>query len=154
VVPALTAARGSAQAEAVEPMRASLAGLAAVQVQTQPLPPEVEKAGLTTAQLRADVEARLTEAGLKVQGDPYGTTFYALVNVLPETVAAPPLTYSVTLELHQRCVLIRNPKILTSGVTWSSSTLISGGDVASIRARLARRLDRFVADYRAENARK
>jgi hypothetical protein len=147
-----------AQGEGPPPEQASMRGLKAVQVLIEPLPAEVEKAGLTTAALQGEVESRLASGGIRVlkserdQLDDVGNTLlYLNVEVLPETLADPPLTYACMLELRQDCVLIRNPKIQPHAITWSTASVIRGGDAPSIRARVGARVDQFLKDWRAEN---
>src|SRR3989442_3188861 len=92
--------------------RATLRGLQGVSVLIEDLPPESERAGLTTQQLQTDVEEQLRQAGIlvftkdqafRLQGAPY---LYVYVHLLPHPMRL--TAYSSLVEMNQRAALARN----------------------------------------------
>ena len=84
--------------------RATLRGLQGVSVLIEDVPPESERAGLTTQQLQTDVEGQLRQAGIpvltkdqafRVQGAPY---LYVYVHLLPHPIGL--TAYSSLVEVN------------------------------------------------------
>jgi hypothetical protein len=132
VLAALEASRRR-QAIVDEAFRATLTGLVAVHVQVEPFNADAERDGLRRADLQADVESLLREAGMRVVSQA----------MLFATVPGTPLlhldvmtvrldgryAYSVRLELWQSVQLVRDASITTLALTWSAPQLV--GTVAA-----------------------
>lgn len=136
----------------------SLKGLAGVYLLIEPLNTEARKAGLTTSQLRTDVELRLRtaniavlteEEGRKRPGNPYLylDVAYKAENDLP--------IFRVRLALIQNVFAQRNTSRLLRASTWSVglSGYTSGTGVATIRESARDFADHFCNDYLRVNQR-
>jgi len=107
-----------------EEARASLKGLRGVTVVVERLPPEVQQAGLTAADIRTDVEHKLRLAGIPVlsAGDVWAPTIYVNANVtkvVTKTNVFWPM--SIEVQLQQPVRLKRDPTITLFGTTWSAT---------------------------------
>jgi hypothetical protein len=142
-----------------ESRRNSLKGLAAVYLVIEPLNAEAREAGLTTSQLRTDVELRLRaakisvlteEEGRKQPGNPY---LYLAVNYIK--VEKDFRTFSVRLALIQNVFAQRDTSQTLCASTWAESLLgyAAGTGVAMIRKRAQDFADRFCNDYLTVNQR-
>jgi hypothetical protein len=113
---------------AAEAFRATLAGLAGVHVQVEPVNADAERDGLTRAALQADAESALAEAGLAA---------YTRTAVLTDVPGTPLLhvdvmtihldgryAYSIRLELWQGVALTRAPSVSALALTWSAPQVI------------------------------
>jgi len=140
----------------------SLRGLKDFFVLVDPLSPEVERGGITSEQLKEEVETRLKRAGINVLRedeeeekfkDPAKTFLY--INFTAYTLQKD-LTYGFSLNvyLNQRVNLHHHPRISCMGTTWYS------GGVGILRANklktfgqveLAEHLDKFINNYLAVN---
>jgi hypothetical protein len=136
--------------------RATLRGLQGVYVLIEDLPPESERAGLTTQQLQTDVEERLRHAGIpvltkdqafRVQGAPY---LYVYVHLLPHPLGL--MVYSILVEVNQRASLDRNG-LSASVSTWSVQRLGTVGSrhLAAVRNDVRNQIDHFIHVYRSVN---
>lgn len=155
-VTALLEAWRRRRAVAAEALGAPLGGLRGVGLQVEPLNPDAERDGLTQADLRADVEAVLREAGLAVHtqaalfADVPGVPFLH-VDVMTIRLDGR-YAYSVRLELWQAVRLVRDPTIQALAVTWSGPQVV--GSVApegldDVRRAVRTAAQEFVAAWRA-----
>jgi hypothetical protein len=142
----------------LEAFRATLAGLRGVNLQIAPMNADAEQDGLTPADLRAEVESRLREAGIRV---------FTQAELLSEAPGMPFLhldvstlrldafyAYAIRLELWQAVRLTRDPTIQCLAVTWSTTGVLGTVRATSLSdARDAVRpvVDEFVSDYLAAN---
>lgn len=139
--------------------RATLRGLKGVGVLVEHLLPEIEKEGLNRDQLQTSVESKLRKAGIKVltkeesfiaPGEPH---LYVNINVNIAKTESDIYPYSIDLLLIQRVSLLRDPKLTSYAITWST------GGVGSIGKTVVRELgesveamvDVFIKTYLAEN---
>lgn len=138
--------------------RATLQGVTGVHVLVESLKAEVERQGLTTAQLQTGVELRLRKAGIRVlsekeRAETPGSPFLSVtVNVFKQK--SPFLyAFAIHVALTQLVLLARDPTIISSAETWSTSSVgIAGGNrLRGIRGDIAAGVDKFIHAYRAEN---
>ncbi len=140
------------RALAVEAFRATLAGTTGVNVQVEPLNADAERDGLTSADLRADVESTLRAAGIGIlsQAELFlepGTPFLHL-DVMTIRLDGR-YAYSVRLELWQAVRLVGDPSVQTLAVTWSRPQLVgtvSAERLIEIRSAVRAAVDAFVGD--------
>ena len=136
--------------------RVTLRGLQGVYVLIEDLPPESERAGLTTQQLQTDVEGQLRHAGIPVltkdqafhvQGAPY---VYVYVHLLPHPIGL--TAYSSLVEVNQRAALDRNGSS-ASVSTWSVQRFGTVGSrhLTQIRDDVRGQIDYFINVYRRVN---
>jgi hypothetical protein len=136
--------------------RATLRGLQGVSVLIEDLPPENERAGLTTQQLQTDVEGQLRHAGIPVltkdqafrlRGAPY---VYVYVHLVPHPIGL--TVYSILVEVNQRALLDLNGSS-ASVSTWSVQRLGTVGSrhLATIRSDVRSQVDHFITVYRSVN---
>jgi len=140
--------------------RESLEGMEGVRVLIEGIDSDVEKAGLKEAQLQADVEEQLRQAGIRVlaHGEwmqtPGGQYLYVSVNAVPEP-RIDAHAYFLRVELRQDVFLARATSIKAIGAaTWRESKVgIAPSDTMprSIRASVDGLVGEFIADYRAAN---
>ena len=120
------------------------------------LPPESERAGLTTQQLQTDVEGQLRHAGIpvltkdqafRVQGAPF---LYVYVHLLPHPIGL--TAYSSLVEVNQRASLALNGSS-ASVSTWSGQRLGTVGSrhLAKIWNDVRTQVDHFITVYRSVN---
>ena len=98
--------------------RESLYGLEGVCLVVEGLNPVIEKNGLLTSRLQADVEEELSKAGIPVlpkEGWPTAPVLYVNVNAhkLDEL-----FFYSIHVEFHQLVIIAREPSIEIQAPTW------------------------------------
>ena len=139
--------------------RATLQGLKGVGVLVENLAPDVEKEGLVKSQIQTDVESRLRAAGVKVltkeecagtPGEPY---LYVNINLNIAETESDAYPYSVDLLFIQKVSLLRDPKITTYAVTWSTGGVGSIGKkiVGQLRDDVKGMVDLFIKAYQGEN---
>ncbi|MGE5840341.1 MAG: hypothetical protein ACM34H_10425 [Deltaproteobacteria bacterium] len=139
-------------AEDKEITRTTLRGIKEVNVVIESIEPEIEKLGLTQAQVRADVEGKLRGANIPVaeqieRGRP---AVYLYVQVMrPEKVDR--LFYSISLSLLQNVVLERDPKVKTNTDTWQVRVLGMSSGTDAIRSEIRSLMDQFIEDFRKAN---
>jgi hypothetical protein len=113
---------------AAEAFRATLAGLHGIHVQVEPVNADAEAAGLRHADLLAQTESALREAGFRVLtptalfADAPGTPVLH-VDVMTVRLDGR-YAYSVRLELWQGVRLVREPAISTLALTWSAPQVV------------------------------
>ena len=134
--------------------RATLTGLTPISVVVEGLAPIAERSGLTSAALQADVEKRLTQAGIAVTPD---ADAYLYVHVtVADPGAAAPLPYFVEVSLMQEVTLPRGVKTRTplQVPTWwlDRLGLVDAGRLrAVVNERVTEFVDQFVSAYRSVN---
>jgi hypothetical protein len=135
--------------------RETLAGLASVSVQVEPVNADVQRDGLAASDLRLEVESALRKAGISVVTPAGliarvpGTPFLQLdvMTIRLDTRYA----NSLRLELWQGVKLIREPNIITLAVTWAGAQLvgtIAADRAADIRQAVRAATDEFVDAWR------
>lgn len=140
--------------------RITLVGLTAVHVVLDEVGEEGERRGLTRASLQAEVDRRLSRAGLRVLtpaaaltsvGRP---TLHLHVSVLPAPEAAHLYVYSVDLSLRQQVRLVRDRTIDSYAVTWSENRVVGAvraDRLGVVRDVLLRKVDEFVTAWQVSN---
>lgn len=131
--------------------RATLRGVAAVNVVIDPVSPEIQKEGVTTDGLRMRLEEGLRNGGIQI--DTAGTAFLAL-RLRSVRAARGPLSIAITIGLYQPVTLVRDPTVKTATATWEVDTVILADTKQVYRAcmDLADELTgRFVSAYRSVN---
>jgi len=139
-------------AEDKEITRLTLRGIKEVNVVIESIEPEIQNLGLTQAQVKADVEAKLREANITVAPDVQRgrPAVYLYVQVIrPERIER--LFYSVSLSLLQNVVLERDTNVKTNTDTWLVRMLGMSSGVEAIRSDIRSLLDQFIEDYRKVN---
>ena len=137
--------------------RATLRGVAAVNVVIDPIPQDVEKEGPTDSKMRARIEAKLRDAGIRI--DPASHEFVALR--LSAVRAARgrlnlsnPFAIAATISFYQPVTLVRDPQVHTATQTWEVATVVLAGAAEVERACLDTADElaaRFVSAYRSVN---
>lgn len=142
------------------PTRATLKGLTGMAVAVEGLSADAEKAGVTRARVRTEVELRLRQAGIRVletqseQSEAPGTPCLTVnLNVLAASLAdQPPLVFSVLVELKQRCVLERDAGTTAMATTWKTGCVFRGGVLREQASEVVGEMvDDFLNDYLAVN---
>jgi hypothetical protein len=146
---ALTVWATPGAASDTENARATLKGVKAVNVVVEPLGPELEQAGLATAQVQTDVEVRLRKAGIHVDSSATAN-LYINVNVIESTGG---FAANIDVEFNQPAVLIAN-SLTATVATWScGAVLITSPERTSmfIRESVGSLVDRFSIGYLSVN---
>ncbi len=131
----------------------SLRGLKGVSVEIEKLSFNIEKDGLKREQIKTDVELKLRLAGIKVvteeesinePGQPY-----LFVNVNSNKSELGFYSFSITIELNQLVLLIRDLDTIFTACTWSTKTVGFAGveKVGQIRDYIKDDVDLFINDY-------
>ncbi len=132
--------------------RESLYGLVGVYVLVEGLGQVIEKNGLLTSRLQADVEEDLGKAGIpelpRNEIGPTDPLLYININAykLDEIYF-----YSIHVELHQLVTLAREPSIEIQAPTWRVGSVGSVGsaNLYQIRGDVKEYVKEFVSDYKA-----
>jgi Cdc6-like AAA superfamily ATPase len=139
--------------------RATLRGLKGVGVLVEKLPAEVEKEGLDKNELQRAVESKLQSAGirlltkeesLRAPGEPY---LYININVNVAKTESDIYPYSIDMLFIQKVSLLRDPKLTSYAVTWSTGGVGSIGKpiLSQLRESVEAMVDVFVNAYLMEN---
>ncbi len=132
--------------------RASLNGLSSLDVIVPPLNMDAGCRRVSPEELQAEAEARLDDAGIQIG---LGTATHLLITVTAfEPVKDLLCGFSMTVALQQVVLLVRDPRIMTFGVTWEHAGLgvATPARVADhLRRMLAHMVDEFIAIYRDQN---
>lgn len=144
--------------------RGTLRGLPGVKVLVNNLPPDLERAGLSSSQLQTDAELRLRGAGIRLLmlDEWLGTPGQPLLSIRaigfsPATTTGGHLGYIAftRVSLIQHVRLVRDPAIRTSPAeTWSSDgrlEIVDPWTVRLIRESVADQVDRFINAYLSVN---
>lgn len=146
--------------EAYERMkRTTLRGLQGVRVFVAGPTREIEKYGLRTRQIRADIELRLRGAGIKTLSSEDSLTGpnVALFRVLASVDKHPStdlFLVNVHAELDQIVLLQRDLSASCTATTWKTTAkagLIARKDLQDVRREVRDHVDRFIRDYFAAN---
>jgi hypothetical protein len=134
--------------------RDTLRGLPGVEVYVEAVQPELERSGLTSAVIRADVERRLRDGGISVYGsqttNPSPAKAYIYVNinavVLPQNAG-----YAVAVQVHLRQTL-RSPVTgsnVVNAMTWDAQNVLGvpASALQAVRAEVLTFVDQFVQDW-------
>ncbi len=132
--------------------RESLYGLEGVCLVVEGLNPVIEKNGLLTSRLQADVEEELSKAGIPVlpigEIGPADPVLYVNVNAhkLDDL-----FFYSIHVEFHQLVILAGDPSIEMQTPTWSVGSVGSVGsaNLYQIRGDVKEYIQAFIGDYKA-----
>ena len=139
--------------------RATLRGLKGIGVLVEKLPLEVEQEGLKRDQLQMEVESKLRTAGIKVltkeeasgaSGKPY---LYININVNIAKTESDIYPCSIDMLFIQKVSLLRDPKLTSYAVTWSTGGVGSIGKpiLSQLRESVEAMVDVFVNAYLMEN---
>ncbi len=136
----------------------TLKGLQGIQVVIAKLNPEIEKLGLTTQQLRTDVELKLRQNGIKVLSEQewnsiVGTpALYVNVN-FNISKNYPVASFNINLQLYQTVYLTRDLTKICNAMTWELSYvgIASLSNIQSIRESVKDQVDEFINNYLAVN---
>ena len=132
--------------------RESLYGFERVGVLVENLNPVIEKEGLLTSRLRADVEEELNRAGIPVlprnEIGPTDPLLYININAykLDEIYF-----YSIHVEFHQLVILARELSIEIQAPFWRVGSVGSVGsaNLYQIRGAVKEYIQAFIGDYKA-----
>jgi hypothetical protein len=136
--------------------RDTLRGLPGVEVAIEPFEPELERDGLTTAAIRADVVQRLRAAGVTVYAsqneNPSEAKPYIYVDVNGVRLGGQNL-YAIALQVQVRQTL-RSPVTssnIVDAMTWDARTVLAvpANNLTSVRAIIQEYVDHFIQDWKA-----
>jgi hypothetical protein len=126
---ALTVLAGCCLAGDTAMDRATLRGLKAVKVVVDPPPPEMEREGFDRDHLRASIEQKLRDAGIKIDNDAIeflglGISMVQGGRKVPLSFGKAPVSLTLSLGLYQVIVLSRDQTIKTVAETWEQQKVI------------------------------
>jgi hypothetical protein len=125
--------------------RQTLAGITAVKVVIEDLPPDALNLGLIRESIQTDVELKLRLAGMRIVT--FGSTYlYVNVNLSLDARAS-----SVHVELNQMVTLLRDPTVMIQEPTWSVGSVTSNADAQFIRDTLKGHVDAFLNAWHSVN---
>lgn len=132
----------------------TLRGLPGVEVLVEQLQPEVERAGLSGAAIRADVEQRLRGRGITVytsqseNPSPAKPYLYVHINALTLPRAQ---GYAVAIQLQLRQILrsLVTESIVVNAMTWDTHNVVSvpTADLQKVRGEVQEYVDEFIQDW-------
>lgn len=149
---------GPALADVGQSARQTLRGIKGVLVVVTGISPEAERDGLRKADLQADVEARLKQAGIRVlsraerfqaPGQPH--LYVRFIDQKRTDMELYAISIAVHLEQHVR--LTRDAKVLVPAETWGMTGVVSVGakELQSVRRLVVNYVDLFVEAMNAAN---
>jgi hypothetical protein len=134
---------------------ATLRGLRGLAVAVGDIDPEIEREGLTQAELRRDMEVKLQLAGIEVlskearrrlQGAP-AVYLYCLIQKGPMGYF-----HEIVIQLREQVRLLRKPDHTTYAVTWANPGIIGrSSKLSDVRASAGEVVDMFIDAYFAAN---
>ena len=136
--------------------RDTLRGLPGMEVAIEPFEPDLERAGLPTAAIRAEVVQRLRAAGITVYAsqneNPSEAKPYLYVDVNGVRPGGQNL-YAIALQVQVRQTL-RSPVTssnIVDAMTWDARTVLAvpGNNLSSVRAIILEYVDHFILDWKA-----
>ena len=133
--------------------RATLRGLKAVNVVVDPLSNEMERLGLNRDTLRADIEQRLRDAGIKIDNE--SPEFLGL-NISSARMKRGPQALLLNLGLYQIVMLNRDKTTKTVAETWGAQMVMAVSPKAKDRAvvdAVGEMVGQFITAYQAMNPR-
>jgi hypothetical protein len=150
VLPPAWAEDPGAEYEAIK--RASLKGVESLEVIVPPPNMDAACRPVAPEDLQAEVEARLDDGGIRF--GPSADTHLIIAVTGFEPVKDLLCGFSMTVALQQVVLLVRDPRIMTFGVTWEHAGLgvATPARVADhLRHMLAHMVEEFIAIYRDQN---
>jgi len=132
----------------------SLKDLKGVHVIVDNLKSDIEKDGLSTSTIQADVEQKLRMAGIKVLTEeewikePGGPYLYVGVSSYKRDTGL--YAFHIEVELSQDVILSRKQDVLCPAVTWACIGLtgtVGAKKVNGLRNKIKDRVDLFINDY-------
>jgi hypothetical protein len=133
--------------------RAPLKGLKKFHVLIESFDAESQSAGLSTEQLRTDVELRLRRSRVPVQDSGYDAYLYVNVNPLRLSVGNA-WAYAIHVGFRDSVTLDRDKSIGCLAETWDTGGIFvvpTGKLVANVREHIGDYVDKFINDYLAAN---
>ena len=139
--------------------RATLRGLRAVKVVIDPPPPEMERAGFDRDHLRATIEQKLRDAGIKIDNDAIeflglGISMVQGGRKVPLSFGKAAVSLTLSLGLYQVIVLSRDQTIKTVAETWEEQKVIQATAKSLdhvLPGAMDELVDGFVKAYRSVN---
>jgi hypothetical protein len=155
VLLAVSVSSSSAQGVAARNRAESLTGLNGIHVIVEDVPALAVEAGLTTAGIRSQVEARLLSRGIPILGlgaltmDPRGPSLLVNLNL---DLSDPVYFYAIQVQFFQNVALMTGEDILTSSAsasTWQASDFARMGKfrINTLPQEINRLVDAFATDY-------
>jgi hypothetical protein len=144
--------------------RQTLKGLQGVYVIVEDLQPNIQKyaskAGLANEELKADIERRLTEKGIRIFSrdewvkTPGTPVLYVSVNT--HETEKYWYAYDIKTELQQAVTMEANPKVRTLATTWSINLtgMANVGTLGLIKGDVGVLVGRFIEAYKVVNEQK
>ncbi|HEX5108635.1 MAG TPA: hypothetical protein VFV95_09325 [Vicinamibacterales bacterium] len=136
--------------------RDTLRSLPGVEVIVDSLPPELERAGLKTTDVRADVDKRLRAKGIPIFGsqsaNPSAAKAYLYVHLNALPIPGGSLyAIAIHVQVRQTVRSLVTSSNIVDAVTWDSHTVVgvSAGELAAVRDEIGEHVDRFVSDWTA-----
>lgn len=133
----------------------TLKGINTLQVEIEPLAADLVNAGVTTEEIRADVETKLRDAGFKIKKPNEIVAPYARLRVFINSIdnGVGGFAVSLTTSLNQLIVLDRDKSIISTAPTWESISIISviKEKVQGIRKFVNLQTDLFIKSHRKGN---
>lgn len=135
--------------------RDTLRGLPGVEVVVERLPPELERLGLSTAGVRAEIEQRLRAGGVAIYAtqaeNPSPAKPYVYVHLNP--LALPDRSLAVAVQVHVRQTL-QSPVTgsqIVNAMTWDAHTVVAVPSTGAgpLRGTIQEMIDGLAADWRA-----
>jgi hypothetical protein len=147
-----------AWAETNKSAQETLRGLRAVAVVVTGISQDAEKDGLQKSHLQQDVEARLSQAGIKVINKGDGARSpgrpHLFVRFIDQKRSDMEL-YAISIAVHlvQMVRLSRDSKVVTPAETWGMTGVVSVGarELTSVRKLVGDYVDMFIEAMRAAN---
>ena len=135
--------------------RTSLRGVQGVRIVVEKLNPEVVKDGLTEGQIRADVDLKLSVAGIKVLSEEESRKEkgrpWLYVNAAVMKTEGGSYVYTIFIEFNQDVRLVRDPDIEVSTGTWEVVHTGMTDKLSHIRERVKTHVDEFVNAFLSVN---
>ena len=136
--------------------RDTLRSLPGVEVVVESLPPELERAGLTTTDVRADIDRRLRAKGIPVfssQGaNPSAAKAYLYVHLNALVIPGAGLhAIAIQVQVRQTVRSLVTSSNIVDATTWDSHTVVgvSAAELPSVRDEIGEHIDRFIGDWAA-----
>ena len=142
-------------AEFVRDQKETLRGIKSISVSIEDLAPEAKEAGLSTDQIRTDVELKLRMAGIKVITPKEASLSpYLYININIRKTTSGDFIVGMDISLYQIVFLGMKPNISCFAATWSSGEVGKGGEtnvMNGVRESVKDMIDTFINDYLAVN---
>jgi hypothetical protein len=136
--------------------RDTLRSLTGVEILVDPLQSELERAGLTTVALRADVERRLRAGGVpvfatqKANPDPAKPFLYVHLNAL-EVPGRGLFAVAIQVQVRQTVQSLATRSNIVNAMTWDSHTVVvaPAAELRELSGVIGEHVDEFVGDWKA-----